>query len=127
MCIFGAEALDSQSGLSSVILPELFLVEMRSVGLWIGPFACWKWLLVSSCWLSRCCGASLELLLDLHNTTSFKSTSSDTRAVKDKHVLFSVDQPVNIKDGRPVSPALSSTYGDVMDTFKTPGWSSLTS
>ena len=80
---------------------------------------------VSSLRLSPSCCLSPGLLSDLHNTASFRNINSDTRAVKHKQVLFSVDQPLNTKDG--ICAVFCIKRGDVTDTFKTPAGNSLIS
>lgn len=79
----------------------------------------------SSLTLSPSCRLSPALLLDLHNTASFRNINSDTRAVKHKQVLFSVDQPINTKDG--ICAAFCPKRGDITDTFKAPAGNSLIS
>lgn len=80
-------------------------------------------MILSSCWFRKSSGASSWLQFNLQS--SFINMNSDTRAVRDKHVLFSVAQLVNMKDG--ICPVFSIKHGVVMDTLKTPAGAPLLS
>lgn len=59
------------------------------------------------------------LTLDLHD--SFKNTNHDTRAGRDKPVVFSVGQEDKLNG---ICPAVSSKHVEIMEAFKTPAGNS---
>lgn len=69
----------------------------------------------SDCLRSSCAGSAL---LWRNNTASLEHMTPDTRAVRDKHALFSVVQLDDAKHG--ACPLFPTEQGEIRDTFRAP-------